>query len=66
MRLRGSLPVRLERGGLSNVAPLEREAREARANAEGAWPQKGRAFKAGEDRTLEGCARASIVCCRSR
>jgi len=56
---RGSLPAHLEGGGLTRAAPLERAEREARANAEGARLQRAVAREAGEDRTLEGRARAS-------
>jgi len=47
--------------GLTHDELLDRGAREARTNVEGVRLQKGRALKAGEDRTLEGRARMSLV-----
>jgi hypothetical protein len=47
--------------GLSHAALPERGAREAKANAQGSWLQKGRVLKAGEDRTLEARARVSFT-----
>jgi hypothetical protein len=53
--------------GYTHAVPFERGAREAKANVEGTRFQKHRALKTGEDRALEGRARASLfVSCRSR
>jgi len=63
------LAARSSRKGwaIARRLPPKGGGREARANAEGERPQKGRAFKAGENRTLEGRARASLsLSCRSR
>lgn len=48
--------------GLSHDEHLERGARDAGTNAEGAGLQKSRALKAGEDRTLDGVVPVCRYC----